>query len=466
MRTSSTAIVGKAGAAGVGDPAIPRLGNGGYDVDHYELTLSYSPSEGFLQGNMRADAVATEALSSFNLDLVGMEVLEVSVNGIPAGGDHADSELVIAPAVVLADGEPFSVEVRYVGRPGPSVSPAVSSRTGWFGDDHSVVVLNEPDAASTWFPSNDHPLDKATYSIAIRVPASFVAVASGTAAGSIEVDGWTTYRWEMRQPMATYALALGIGDLSVVERGTTPGGVRIRDYVAGAVSPELVDLFAEQEAMMGFYEDRFGPYPFDEYGSLLIEGGPQAPFAALETQTLSSFPLRQGQSEVPVEIIAHEMAHQWFGNSVSLTLWQDIWLNEGFATYAGWLWTEETTGSLQGDVDRAYRLVSGQELLDQGVSPEGLEAALESVFPPPGEPPRGDLFNGSVYLRGALTLHALRAEVGDDAFFSILRAYAERFLHGNASTGDFIEVAEQVAGRDLTALFDAWLFDPLPPPPH
>jgi aminopeptidase N len=453
-----------AGASGAGDEMIPRLGNGGYDAQHYTLELTYDPDGGLLMGSVALEALSTERLSSFNLDLTALDVLSVAVDGVPARFLHEVPELTVQPSVPIERGSTFVVEVEYAGRPAPRPSSAVADRIGWFGTAEAVVVLSEPDAASSWFPSNDHPSDKATYTVSVTVPDGLVVASSGVLVERTSETGQTTYQWEMRQPMATYALALGIGDLELSE-SESDSGVRIRNYIDVDTTDGVRRAFAAQAEMLDFYESLFGRYPFDAYGALVVTGSSGA-FAALETQTLSTFPVGNDQRSYPEEIVAHELAHQWFGNSVALEQWTDIWLNEGFATYAHWLWIAHRRGkdAFEGRLRDAYRLVSGGELADGGVALGRLERTLEQVFPPPGRPAANDLFNGSVYLRGGLTLHALRLELGDDTFFDILRTYAERFRHSNVTTSDFIDVAEEVSGRDLGPLFEAWLIETFPPP--
>lgn len=451
------------GAATIGDETIPRLGNGGYDVEHYDLDLTYSPSDGRLAGIVTADITTFVPLTSFNFDLTGMSVSSVRIDGTDVGFRHEPPELIIEPVEPLPAGS-FTVEVAYAGEPTRIQSSALPHAMGWFTTDDGSFILSEPDATSSWLPVNDHPLDKATYYISVTVPVPLVVAAPGTLENVATVDGWTTYDWAMRDPMATYLLGMGIGNLESVESQSS-SGVIIRDYFDRDIVDNVRNTFAKQAEMMDFYEELFGPYPFEVYGALVVESESVA-FSALETQTLSTFPIRPGVASYGEVVLAHELAHQWFGNSVSLSSWDDIWLNEGFATYAHWLWIEQVWGTpaFEQEMVAAYVEVSGQALLDEGLSSQALETTLEAVFPPPGRPPANDLFNGSIYLRGGLTLHALRLEVGDDDFFRILRVYADRFRHSNATTDDFISVAEDVSGRDLSPLFDAWLYQTIPPP--
>jgi aminopeptidase N len=269
--------------------------------------------------------------------------------------------------------------------------------------------------------------------------------ANGVLEDTLDNGATKTYVWDMNDPMATYLATLEIGDY-VVQESEGPGGLPIRNYFPRDLEDQAEYDFARSADMLAFYSDTFGPYPFDAYGVVVVD---TTLGFALESQTMILMGREQvtGRRESE-ETIAHEMAHQWFGDSVTIADWPDIWLNEGFATYASWLWTEHDQGEeyFQAAVDRVYQFVQARR-----------------NFVPPGDPPANDLFNVGVYYRGALTLHALRLTVGDDAFFQILKTYYERFQGGNATTEDFIAVAEEVSGQDLTDLFDAWLYnDELP----
>ncbi len=418
------------GADGVGDRLYPQLGNGGYDVEHYDISLRFRPEENHISARTVIEATATEDLSRFNLDLHGLTVERVTVDDAAAGFERADSELIITPATSLAAGASFAVAVDYAGVPLPIADPGVSFlKLGWQAwEDGFFGAVSEPSGAMNWFTSNNHPADKATYTMAITVPRDLTAAANGVLDDVINNgDETRTFVWMMNQPMATYLSIVAIGDF--VEFRDDSGPVPIRNYFPAGLDADIVSGFDVTQEIMNWLIDMIGPYPFAEYGVVILPGFP----AALETQTLSAF----GDSAPDRLVIVHELAHQWFGNSVSPARWQDIWLNEGFATYFMALYLEETYG------------------------PDGLELLLSGApdLPPPGDVDVAELFGPSVYFRGALTLNALRAEVGDDVFFDILREYYQRHAHSVVTTADFIASAEEVSGRGLAALFDAWLYD-------
>ena len=439
---SETTLPFTSGAAGIGDSFYPGLGNGGYDVEHYSIDLVYH-TDGTIEADVDIDAIATQNLSGFNLDFVGWEIEQLTVDGDIASHQRDGDELVIQHDI--PSGNHFEIEISYHGTPEPMQSAALPPGfpgIGWLaGPSGEQLVVAEPDAAHSWFPANDHPIDKATYSFAVTVPTGFVAAANGELTEVVEGEGTSTYHWSMDVPMASYLATVVIDDgWRIVEDAisTEEAGVLIRNMLPLDLVGDVPAALERTGEMIDVLEEAFGPYPFDRYGIAVVYGFP----GALENQTLSVF--GRGTFEGPnfERIHVHELAHQWFGNSVSVAQWSDIWLNEGFATFAELLWVEHLYGA------DAYREEAANRT----------EAARDGYGRPPGTPPRDDLFNGSVYLRGALVLVALRDEVGDEAFFETLRTYTERYANGNATTENFIAIAEEVSGQDLDGLFATWLY--------
>jgi aminopeptidase N len=429
-----------AASDGLGDPYYPQLGNGGYDAQHYTLDLSADMRSGAISGTVTLAARATTGLPVFNLDFQGLTVRAIAVDGQPATHHRAGRELTIAPAAPIRSGATFTTTVRYDGVPQTFVDPAIPIPQGWTRYEGGVYVFSEPSGAATWYPVNDHPRDKATYTFRITVAKPYVVAANGRLKQTRDNGDTRTYVWEAADPVASYLVIVNIAEF-MEETGLGPGGLPIRNFFPPAVAANARQVFAPTSEMIDYFDDLFGPFPFEAYGVVVAD---RDLGYAVETQTLSLFG-RDIASAEPARvqtIVAHELAHQWFGDSVSPANWQDIWLNEGFASYAEWLWIEHVAGArVRDDVIRgAYRDLAA------------------SAPPPPGAPPRDDLFNDGVYRRGGLTLHALRLRVGDDAFFNILRAYADRYRYGAASTADFIAVAEEVGGQELDSLFDGWLY--------
>ena len=448
--TSSTpaADTASAGDPGIGDPSFPFLGNGGYDVQHYHLDIAYEPG-GLIDATTTIEAVATQDLTAFNLDFRGFEITELTVNGSPASFERADGELIINPEDPVDNGARLTIAVAYDGQTAPADSDAFPLPIGWLsGPEDEQYVVAEPDAAHSWFPANDHPLDKATFSFDLTVPEGYVAAANGDLASTVEGEGQTTFEWRLEQPMAPYLATVVIGEgYTIVDdpASTELANVEVRNVLPPDLVAEPHAAIARTGEMIVAAEEWFGPYPFDQYG-IAVVGGLDA---ALENQTLSVFGRTWVQSPFFEFVLVHELAHQWFGDSVSLAQWEDIWLNEGFATYAEFLWIEHEFGP------EAYQ----QEIARRRDQVE------TSGFPAPGTPPPNDLFNGGVYQRGGLTLAALRDQVGDDDFFAILQTYAARFRDGNATTEDFVALAEEISGQDLEGFFDAWLHDAEMPAP-
>ena len=424
------------GAPSAGDPYTPGDGNGGYDVTHYGLKLTLNPSDSVraLDGVAEITATATQDLARFDLDLTGLSVGDVKVDGTAADHRQQGSELVVTPAKTVAKGARFKVTVAYSGTP-KEINDPVLGRYGWIRTTDGVFIACQPSGAHTWFPSNDHPSDKATFDFDITVPKGDTVVANGDQTSS--TDGGTHTTWQVKQPMVTYLATVDVGKFNV-KKGTTPGGVPILVAVDPSVDTATVEnVYAKAAEITDAWVKLFGRYPFSSTGAIVDNA--DVGFA-LEAQTRPVF----GSFGAEPTIVAHELSHEWYGDSVSLTRWQDIWLNEGFATYAEWTWGARSGGpSVQQQYDERFRQRGNKELWDV----------------PPGNPGRQQMFGRSVYDRGAMTLVALQRKVGDDKFWEILRTWAKDHRGGNGTTSQFIALANQVSGTNLDSFFRAWLYD-------
>ena len=428
---------------GLGDSFYPKLGNPGFDVLHYDIDLEVEPSTNSIWAVTTITAQAEEDLDTFNLDLSGLEVLSVSVGGVDAGFSRSGSELTVEPVNLVGTGSRFEVQVAYSGSPEPLEDPGVPFfEVGWQQRDDVTYTVSEPSGSMTWFPSNNHPTDKATFEIGITVPEGMVAASNGLLVEETTGDGRTTFVWRTDHPMATYLAAVYIGDFERIDRGPLyEGGPLMRDYVPREASPEITEALKVADDAIRLIEDILGPYPFDAYGTIVM------PFTlgfALENQTLSI----HGPATISPGIIAHEVAHQWLGNSVSPDDWSEIWLNEGFATYLHLLFEAERFE------------------LDFNETMRGVHARLSAggVGPPKGIEVQ-DLFGFSVYFRGAATLHALRLHAGDDTFFRIMRAHYDRSAGADTNTAEFLSIVDEMAGPDAVDLVESWLFDESVPDP-
>lgn len=428
------------GSPGVGDPYFPLEGNGGYNVVHYNLDLSYDPASHHLGGSNTITATATQNLSRFDLDLVGYTVSRVQVNGAAATFRRVGPELVITPSKGLPIGKRFVVEVWYAGVPHTIIgSPIVfGAPYGWIYTKDGAFVGCEPNAARTWYPANDHPSDKASFTFDITVPKSRKVVANGSLLTQRVRGDQATFVWRETQPMATYLATIDIGRWDF-HSTTTPAG--IPEFVA--VDPTLASqartdhIIALTGRITDFWARSFGRYPFSSTGGI-VDHVPHVGFS-LETQTrpLYGFVPSSGTA-------SHELSHQWFGDSVSVQTWQNIWLNEGFATYSSWFWTEHTGGPT------TWRQANGL----YGGIPAGSDFWKQSI----ADPQRNTMFSPAVYYRGALTLAALRHRIGDQDFATLLRTWVQVHRYRNATTAQFVALAEKVSGQRLGQFFYVWLW--------
>jgi Peptidase family M1 domain/Peptidase M1 N-terminal domain/Immune inhibitor A-like, MAM domain len=644
------------GAAGAGDPYFPLDGNGGYDTRHYLLDVKYDPDTDVLEGRVTIKARATQDLSSFNLDLVGLTVRSVRVDGRWAAWTRDEHELTITPKKGIRNGRRFVVEIRYDGIPEPV--DEFGGGSGFIATDDGALVAGQPHVAATWYPVNDHPSDKASYTFEITVPQGLEAVANGELEKRWTKQGWTTWLWDAKEPMASYLTTATIGEFAInaykkkgirfwdavdpdlyeppaaprtgsqfaISQRAEPSYKRLQRTIAvpaggadmtfwvtrdtetnwdflfveahtagqddwttlpdvnghtsgdtgfvcpfwfdlhpflehyqtaeadGSCSPSgttgewnavsgrsegyeqwRVDLsayagknvvvsisyasddffqyqgvfvddivvsagagttsfendgntmdgwtvpgppagsppndndwivgtaadtptpvgvqidasFAMQPEILDFLASRFGKYPFSASGGI-VDDYPSLGFA-LENQTRPIYAIGFFfDPRLAVDVVVHELAHQWYGDSVAVAAWQHIWLNEGFATYAEWLWNEDIGNeTAQESFEFFYDVVHPAD-------DPWWELAI-------GDPGVDHLFDDQVYTRGAMTLHALRLTVGDRDFFRILRRWAHKKEGGNGTTDEFIALAERVSGEDLGDLFDAWLFTPARP---
>ncbi|MFF2811071.1 M1 family metallopeptidase [Streptomyces sp. NPDC058000] len=435
--SGGTAVRGAAGGGGLGDPLFPALGNGGYRVSHYGLDLGYDVAKRHLDGTAAITAEAGADLRSFQLDLQGMTVTGVRVDGRDAEFSRKGHKLVVRPAAGIVKGDTFRTTVRYRGTP-QEMRDADGATEGWVKTADGAFVAGEPAGSMTWFPGNNHPSDKASYDFRITVPQRYTAVANGELKSKRTAGGRTTYEWHSAEPMASYLATATIGTFDVQE-SRTPQGLPV--YVAvdpreAAASRKPLSRLPE---ILAWGAELFGPYPFASAGAIVDHTPGRVDWGALETQTK---PVYAGAPDTST--VVHETAHQWFGDSVTPKTWQDTWLNEGFATYAEWLWEEREGGRTpQEQFDALY---------------DGDEDHARWDFPP-GEPPTAaDVTGTPVYERGAMVLQQLRNAVGDKTFFSILKEWPAKFRHANADTEDFISFCQDRTDEDLTDLFDDWLY--------
>ncbi|WP_208879608.1 M1 family metallopeptidase [Streptomyces sp. PBH53] len=429
-------VRGTPGGSGVRDPYFPKAGNGGYDVDHYALTLDYTPATRRLTGTAVITARATRDLSAFNLDLAGLHVDSVRVEGADARWNRTGQELTVRPHDDLGKGETFRTTVRYSGTP-RTLTDADGAEEGWLPTDDGALALGEPVGSMAWFPGNHHPSDKAAYDITVTVPKGLQAVSNGQLAEQTTKGGRTAYHWHVAEPMASYVATVAVGRYDIA-RTTGPHALPVVTAVDPAEAGSSAKVLAKIPEILDWAETNFGPYPFSSFGAIVDRPGDAG--YALETQNRPVFPADQ----LTTSILVHELAHQWYGDSVTPKTWRDMWLNEGFAQYAEWLYQEDHDGpTAQETFTRLYESDS-----------EDLWA-----FPPAKPSGPAHISDRPVYDRGAMVLQKIRQEVGDDTFYDIIQGWAAAHRHGTASTADFTAYVQREApDHDFGRIWKDWLY--------
>ncbi|MFG2298019.1 M1 family metallopeptidase [Streptomyces sp. NPDC048603] len=440
---------------GIGDPLFPELGNPGYDVIAYDLSLTYRDNTSALDAVTVIDARSRQRLDRINLDFTHGKVESAVVNGLPAQFATAGEDLVLTPERPVPAGAPVRITVRHTS------DPSGRGDGGWVPTQDGLAMANQADAAHRVFPCNDHPADKAYFTFRITAPAGKTAVANGLPVAAPRTSGsgaaaTTTWTYRTLHPMATELAQVSIGDSAVVRR-TGPHGLPLRDVVPAADRERLEPWLKKTPGHLAWMEERVGRYPFETYGVLIANA---ATGFELETQTLSFFErglfTTDGYPEWYVEaVMVHELAHQWFGDSVTPRTWSDLWLNEGHAT-----WYEALYADHLGKYPLERRMREAYQRSDQWRAAGGPPAAPR--LPEPGR--KISLFRPVVYDGSALVLYALRQEVGTAVFERIQRRWVSRHADGVAGTADFTALASAEAGRDLTAFLHPWLYGKTTPP--
>ncbi|MGI8900439.1 MAG: M1 family metallopeptidase [Nocardioides sp.] len=427
------------GAAGIGDSYFPLDGNTGYDVRHYAIDNRYHIDSGRLTGTTVLSMVAGRRLSRFNLDLV-LGVDDVRIDGAPVRSFVKDGrhELVVTPADVIARGARFRVTVDYHGTPSRA---RFGREDPWITSERETMATNEPHIAPWWFPANDHPRDQARFDITVSVPAGNQVISNGELVSRMTASAWSTWHWRISEPITTYLAFFAAGRFEM-EHGIARGleftnavsqGLRRSDRSSA------LRLLRRGPGVVRWMERQFGDYPYSSTGGVVT--ALQSGFA-LENASRPTYPYL-GTGTYAFGVLVHELAHQWFGNSVAVGRWRDIWLNEGFATWVEWRYREAHGGpSAQQTLLKLY----------------ARHPAADSFWKVRiGNPGPDRLFDQAVYVRGAMAVQALRHRMGGRELTRLLRTWLERRGGGNARVWQFRSLAENVSGEQLDGFFDGWL---------
>lgn len=406
------------------------------DVQNYTLDLQVNPEQNQLNATASIQLKTTQAVGSINLALYGLKVSSIKQGSTPLKFNQQTRKVTIQLGKAVPRNTSITLDIAYSGIPKPVLEPGETYEDGigWKKHKNGIFVLNEPNAAMTWFPCNDHPSDKATFRVSITVPSKYMAVFNGTAQGSKNTGNQTTYTYQSFEPMATYLTTVHINQYNI-ERSTLNGGVQVRNYRPVGISKtfQAAEL-ARLPEMMRFMEGWVGPYPFKEYGVIFTEF--PTPYA-LETQTLSTFPNRTLKDWG----FLHEFSHQWFGNSITPKTWSDLWLNEGFATFFQDLYQYPKEADLKAFLKTRHARNKTQQMK------------------PPFIKERTELFSQRAYQRGALVLHALRYRLGDAEFRRMVKVYYNTHKFGNVSSDDFIQTVVKASGKpELKAFLEGWIY--------
>lgn len=419
------------------DRYLPQNGNRGYRVSRYTLDLEYKMSSNRIAGTAVIDAYATESRTQIAFDLSqSLSVSKVLVNGKrPEKFTHRAGKLSIKLNRRKDSGEAMTVLVNYAGTPKPISGPWGS--VGWDELDNGVIVASQPNGAASWYPCNDHPSSKAKYRISITTDIPYYAIANGKLTSTRTKASQRTWVYELSEPTSTYLATIQIGRYARYRLGH--GVIPMYGVLPPKLKKNFDHDFGRQPKMLKVFTKLFGPFPLPSYTVVVTEDELEIP---VEAQGISVFGANHCDGERGSErLIAHELAHQWFGNSVTSQQWSDIWLHEGFACYAEWLWLEESGGPSAGQSAKAARNALAKLPHDIILSNPGPK----------------DMFDDRIYKRGAVTLHALRKELGKKKFFEMVREWTTKNRHSTVSTADFKRLAANYADDSLKSFWTAWL---------
>jgi aminopeptidase N len=419
-------------------------GQEGFDVTYYKLDLRLSTSPNNLTGSVTMVArCIVDNLASITLDLMNsLRVDSVLVGGTPVSVAQQPASFIVSLNRTYTRGETITAAVYYHGVPGSSGFGSFAFSTTSTGSPW-VWSLSEPYGAKDWWPSKDHPGDKAdSVDVWVTCDGSFKVGSQGRLVDVVQnPDGTKTHKWQHRYPIATYLVSIAVANYSQVSgwfRYSPTDSMLVLNYSLPDFLSSAISSIPQTVDMLRIYSDLFGLYPFytEKYGHSQFGWG-----GGMEHQTMTSL------GNFGENLVAHELAHQWFGDMITMRTWPDIWLNEGFATYCVALYQERKYGQ------SAYRSYMNGQISSARSAVGSISVQDTSNV--------GRLFNGAlVYSKGATVLHMLRHVMGDSLFFRAMYQYASdpQFRFKTASTRDFQSVCENVFGESLAYFFDEWIY--------
>ncbi|MCK5051117.1 MAG: T9SS type A sorting domain-containing protein [Candidatus Cloacimonetes bacterium] len=409
----------------------------GFDILSYDITMEIDDANDYISGTVIAIVEAEEVLTEIVYELETMTVIDVQLNGSTASYTY-DGSLITIQLGTVNPGEQFTTTVEYSGNP-------IWNGLGMYFSNSHVFTISDPNASRYWWPCYDHPWDKALVDLHITVRDDWLAASNGLRTSIVDnYDGTMTHNWEGSNPMATYLVS--IVAQNYVELNDSYNDIPIQNFVSSGLVPNATEDFSNLPFMMEVYTEKFGTYPFEKYGNAVTNF---ATYSAMEHQTMTTLGSQNINGNHGGEmVIAHELAHQWYGDCLTCLTWKDIWLSEGFATYSEALYMEEWQG-FEAMVDYVYSSIQQYYISWGGSSPH-------IVY----DPPPGSYFTPATYEKPAAVLHMLRLKTGNEIFFQILQTYFIEYHNGNVITDDFQEVCENVSGMDLDQFFLQWIYQP------
>lgn len=419
------------------DSVYPEVGDPLVDALHYDLSLAWTPGTDTLEAVERLTFRATADADRVRLDFDDVvEIDSLTVDGAEARFERSDKDLVVDHAVT-AD-EQYVLELSYSGTPepydAPTSRPDFSEGLGWHvTDEHEVWTVQEPYGAFTWYAANDQPADKAYYDFTLTVPEPWTGIANGELVETTESDGLRTTRWYLAEPASSYLVTVAFADYTPIELESS-SGVPITIWGPTDDPDAIGDTEYAPEAM-DWLEEYLGPYPFDTFGILIYDGS-----SGMETQTMVTLGATPYATSRPV--VVHELAHHWYGNTVTPADWKDVWMNEGMAMYLQAMWEAEDEG------------ISIDEKMDSWAE---FEPGERKIAGPPADYDPQNFGSGNIYYSPALMWHELRGRIGDDRFFSLLRDWPADQENGTADREEYEAWMEAATGEELTAFLDDWL---------